>query len=100
MDQSLQTPASPPLRGHQKSAHRRASRRQGGPNVLRAWFDQKPPPMKKVRFAQLLGVTTAYVSQLVGDTPPWPGRDLAQRIGIITEGAVTPNDLAGYPPSD
>lgn len=88
------------LRGHQKSAQRRASRQQGGTNVLRAWFERRPQPMRKVRFAELLGVTTAYVSQLTSDKPPWPGRDLAQRIGIITEGAVTPNDLAGYPPSD
>ena len=56
--------------------------------------------MTKARFAALLGVTTSYVSQLTSDAPPWPGRDLAQRIGIVTEGAVTPNDLAGYPPPD
>lgn len=70
------------------------------PNVLRAWFAQKPRPMSKRRFATLIGVTPSYVSQLTSDDPPWPGRELSQRIGIVTEGAVTPNDLAGYPPID
>lgn len=56
--------------------------------------------MTKYRFAELIGVTPAYVSWLVADDAPWPGRTIAQRIGIVTEGAVTPNDLAGYPPGD
>lgn len=70
------------------------------PNVLRAWFAQKPPPMTKMRFAALLGVTPSYVSQLTSDAPPWPGRELVRRIGIVTEGQVDPNRLAGYPPDD
>lgn len=76
--------------------HPRCSR----PNALRDWFAQRPKPMPMIRFAALIGVTPSYVSQLTSDTPPWPGREIALRIGIVTEGAVTPNELAGYPPTD
>jgi hypothetical protein len=67
------------------------------PNPLRDWLQQRPKPMTKIRFAELLGITPTYVSQLISDNPPWPKRELACRIGVITQGAVTPNDLAGYP---
>lgn len=70
------------------------------PNALRDWFDVRPKIMSKLRFAQLVGVSPSFVSQLTSDTPPWPSRDIAQRIAVVTEGAVTPNDLAGYPPVD
>lgn len=70
------------------------------PNALRDWFARKPRAMSRVRFAALIGCTPSYVSQLTSDNPPWPGRDLSLRIGIVTEGAVTPNELAGYPPAD
>lgn len=66
-------------------------------NKLRQWFNQKPRPMTKTRFAEQVGCTPSYVSQLMRDTPPWPGRDIARRIAIATDGFVTPNDLAGLP---
>lgn len=70
------------------------------PNALRDWLWQRPRPMSTSRLAELIGVTPSYVSQLTSDEPPWPGREIALRIGIVTEGAVTPNELAGYPPPD
>jgi hypothetical protein len=69
-------------------------------NPLRDWFARDPQPMTKLEFAELLGVSPSYVSQLTRDDPPWPGRARCRRIGVITAGAVTPNDLAGYPPGD
>jgi DNA-binding transcriptional regulator YdaS (Cro superfamily) len=85
----------------QQLAHR-APRypRKGKPNALRVWLETEPVPMQKKRFAELVGVTASYVTQLISDNPPWPGRLIAQRIAIVTEGVVTPNDLAGYPPAD
>jgi len=79
---------------------RRPSTSRNRPNALRDWLMQHPKPMSMVRFAELIGVTPSYVSQLTSDVPPWPGRDISLRIGIVTEGAVTPNELAGYPPPD
>jgi len=73
----------------------RAPRTRRQPNALRDWLEADPPPMSKGRFADLLEVSGPYVSMLVGDNAPWPGRDIARRIAIITDGAVTPNDLAG-----
>lgn len=70
------------------------------PNPLREWLEATPRPMTKRRFAQLIGVSAAYVSWLICDDAPWPGREIARRIGIATEGAVDPNMLAGYPPDD
>ena len=65
-------------------------------NKLRIWFQQKPQPMTKQAFAEAVGCTPSYVSQLCRDSPPWPGRALARRIGEVTGGAVRPDDLAGY----
>lgn len=65
-------------------------------NKLAQWLNAEPKPMTKTAFAAALTVTPGYVSQLCGDNPPWPGRELSRRIAEITEGAVTPNDLAGY----
>lgn len=66
-------------------------------NKLKTWFAKRP--MSKRAFAKMIGVTPSYISQLCRDhNPPWPKRDVARRIGIATEGEVTPNDLAGYPP--
>jgi len=81
-----------------RRAYRYPRKRKG--NKLRAWLEGTPRPMTKTRFAQLIGTTKSYVTQLISDNPPWPGRVIAQRIAIVTEGAVTPNDLAGYPPAD
>lgn len=65
-------------------------------NKLQQWFALKL--MTKQDFAEAIGVTPAYVSQLTRDwpPPPWPGREIARLIGEVTKGRVTPNDLAGY----
>lgn len=65
-------------------------------NKLAQWLSSDPKPMTKVAFADEIGVTPGYVSQLCSDAPPWPGRDIARKIAEVTNGAVTPNDLAGY----
>lgn len=65
-------------------------------NKLRDWLEADPPPMTKTAFAELIGVTPSYVSLLIKDNPPWPGREVSRRIGIVTKGVVTPNILAGY----
>lgn len=65
-------------------------------NKLAQWLNAEPKPMAKTDFAEKIGVTPGYVSQLCSDNPPWPGRVIAKRIGEVTNGAVTPNDLAGY----
>lgn len=65
-------------------------------NKLAQWLNADPKPMAKTDFAERIGVSPGYVSQLCSDTPPWPGRTIAKRIGEVTDGAVTPNDLAGY----
>jgi transcriptional regulator with XRE-family HTH domain len=69
------------------------------PNKLRDWFDGHRKVMTKTEFARLLGTSTSYVSQLCSDNPPWPGRQIALRIALITRGKVTPNDLANFPPA-
>lgn len=56
--------------------------------------------MSKTRFAELIGVTGPYVSMLLADNAPWPSREVAKRIAIVTEGEVDPNRLVGYPPED
>lgn len=65
-------------------------------NKLSHWLNADPKPMTKTAFAEAINVTPGYVSQLCGDAPPWPGRDIARRIAEVTSGEVTPNDLAGY----
>lgn len=65
-------------------------------NKLAQWLNADPKPISKAAFAEAIGVTPGYISQLCSDNPPWPGRDIAKRIGEVTNGAVTPNDLAGY----
>jgi len=77
---------------------RRQPRPRTSPNVLRDWLEGQPRPMTKLRFAELVGVTPSYVSMLLADGAPWPGREIARRIGEASGGAVTPNDLAGYSP--
>lgn len=79
---------------------RRGQRTRTQPNALRDWLEQKPRPMTKLRFAELIGCSSAYVSMLLADNAPYPSREIARRIGVVTEGEVTPNDLAGYPPDD
>jgi transcriptional regulator with XRE-family HTH domain len=65
-------------------------------NKLRMWFQLDPQPMSKAAFAEAIGVTASYVSQLCRDTPPWPGRAVARRIAEVTNGYVRPDDWAGY----
>jgi hypothetical protein len=77
---------------------RGVARPRSVPNALRNWLEQDPAPMTKIAFARKIGVSPAYVSMLVADDAPWPGREIVRRIGVVTRGAVTPNDLAGYPP--
>ena len=69
------------------------------PNALRDWLEAEPPPMTKIEFAKRIGVTPSFVSMLCADGAPWPNREIVRRIGVVTRGAVTPNDLAGYPPA-
>lgn len=57
---------------------------------------QTPRPMSVAEFADRVGVTPSYVSQLTSDDPPWPSRDVARKIALVTSGVVTPNDLAGF----
>lgn len=84
----------------QKAQRTKGRRSRLQPNKLRDWLERKPKPMTKARFAELIGCSGAYVSILLADDPPWPSRPIALRIGIVTEGAVTPDDLANYPPRD
>lgn len=79
---------------------RRGVRSRVDRNPLRDWLEQPEPPMTKRDFARLLGVTPPYVSMLLADNPPWPSRDLSRLIGVVSDGAVTPNDLAGYRRAD
>jgi 3,4-dihydroxy 2-butanone 4-phosphate synthase/GTP cyclohydrolase II len=67
-------------------------------NRLNDWFKLKL--MRKATFARRVGVTSSYVTQLCREDGyiPWPSRDVAYRIAVVTHGAVTPNDLAGYEP--
>jgi DNA-binding transcriptional regulator YdaS (Cro superfamily) len=65
-------------------------------HTLREWFELDPRPMSRYRFAKEIGVTPSYVTRLCKEVPPWPSRELARKIGEVTEGWVTPNDLAGY----
>ncbi|MER9336028.1 helix-turn-helix transcriptional regulator [Mesorhizobium sp. M0293] len=95
MDQTTLSPDKPT-----NVASLRRARPRSEPNRLREWLQRKPRPMTKQRFADLIGCTAAYVSMLLADNAPWPGREIARRIAIVTEGEVTPNDLAGYPPDD
>lgn len=65
-------------------------------NKLAEWLNADPKPMTKTAFASAIDVTPGYVSQLCSDDPPWPGRAVARKIGEVTNGAVTPNELAGF----
>lgn len=64
--------------------------------TLEEWFSLDPRPMSKYRFAKELGITPSYVTRLCKThNPPWPGRPLARKIGEVTRGFVTANDLCG-----
>lgn len=65
-------------------------------NKLDAWLNAYPKPMKKVEFAEKLGVKPSYVTYLCKLPYPWVTRERALKIAEITNGQVTPNDLSGY----
>lgn len=65
-------------------------------NKLAAWLETYPKPMKKIEFAEKLGVAPSYVSYLCKTSVPLISMKTALKIAEITKGAVTPNDLAGY----
>jgi len=67
--------------------------------TLEDWFSLDPRPMSKYRFAKELGITPSYVTRLCKGTP-WPGRELARKIGEVTKGYVTANDLCGLTPPE
>lgn len=64
--------------------------------TLEEWFSLDPRPMSKYRFAKELGITPSYVTRLCKPNGPWPGRQLAKKIGEVTRGFVTANDLCGF----
>jgi DNA-binding transcriptional regulator YdaS (Cro superfamily) len=64
-------------------------------NKLADWFERNPD-VTKSDFAERIGVTPSYVSQLIKDSPPLVGLDIAVRIGVATNGEVTPADLAEH----
>jgi hypothetical protein len=70
------------------------------PNPLREWLERHPPPMSKRRFADLIDVTDAFVSMLIADDPPWPGRVTIRKIAEVTKGVVDANVMAGYAPPE
>lgn len=70
------------------------------PNPLRDWLEQHPRPMSKQRFAEMIGVADAYISMLIADNAPWPGRQIIRRIAEVTEGIVDANAMAGYTPKE
>lgn len=76
---------------------RRPAKPRDTPNKLRDWLETPPRPMSKIRFAELVGVTPSYISMLLADNAPWPGREVARRIAEVSGGAITPNDLANWP---
>jgi len=64
-------------------------------NKLRLWLERNPSLTLR-RFASAVGCTPSYISQLARETgAPWPSRPIAVRIAQVTQGEVTPNDLAG-----
>lgn len=77
---------------------RRPAKPRDAPNKLRDWLENRPRPMSKLDFANLIGCTPSYLSMLLADGAPWPNREIVLRIADVTAGVVTPNDLAGYPP--
>lgn len=62
---------------------------------LRSWFDRNPAITKR-EFADQIGVTPSYVSQLLTDDPPLVGLDIAVAIEAATNGEVTVADQAEH----
>jgi hypothetical protein len=89
-----QLTAAPPKRRETRGRLQKHPRVK--PNPLRKWFARKPQPMTLKEFAEKIGMTPSYISQLCSDDPPWPKRHVQIRIAITTGGAVTPNLMAGY----
>lgn len=68
-------------------------------NPLREYLAQPGAPTQR-DFARTIGVSDAYLSQLLADGPPWPSRDVLVRIAAATLGVVDPNVWAGWPPRE
>jgi len=68
-------------------------------NPLRAFLAQDGAPSQR-DFARIIGVSEAYLSQLIADGPPWPSRDVLMRIAAATRGVVDPNAWCGWPPAE
>lgn len=66
-------------------------------NPLRVFLAQEGAPTQR-EFARIIGVSEAYLSQLIADGPPWPRRDVLMRIAVATRGVVDPNAWCGWPP--
>lgn len=58
---------------------------------LAQWL--KEQGVTQTEFAERIGVTSGYVSQLCADMV-WPGRKVATEIARATRDAVTANDFA------
>jgi DNA-binding transcriptional regulator YdaS (Cro superfamily) len=52
--------------------------------------------MSKAEFARRVGITKPYLSMLLADDPPWPGRDICLAIARVSRGKIDPNKLAGW----
>jgi hypothetical protein len=74
----------------------RKRRTRSKPNRLRDYLAARK--VVKGEFAKQIGCEPPYLSMLLADDAPWPTREIQLRIAIATNGEVTPNDLAGWPP--
>lgn len=68
-------------------------------NPLREYLAQPGAPSQR-EFARTVGVSDAYLSQLIADGAPWPSRGVQMRIAAATLGVVDPNAWAGWPPRE
>jgi 3,4-dihydroxy 2-butanone 4-phosphate synthase / GTP cyclohydrolase II len=60
---------------------------------LAAWLARTK--IKRIDFAQKVGLSPASITLLCKDDAPWISRESAERIAKATGGAVTPNDFLG-----
>jgi len=74
----------------------RQPRQRQDHNPIRDYLEADPPPMTKGEFARRVGITQPYLSMLLADNPPWPGRDICLAIAVVSEGRIDPNALAGW----
>lgn len=74
----------------------RQPRQRQDPNPIREYLEADPAPMTKAEFARRVGITKPYLSMLLADDPPWPGRDICLAIARVSRGKIDPNKLAGW----